>query len=517
MSVTIIFLIATIISLSIKNNIYGGGSTATLDELNLVQIPLIPHHVQQERRRRQRHRLRRRRRRRRRSLQEQPEETRPPALKERSSPLYQGKGTHYVDLWIGTPPQRQTVIVDTGSGFTAVPCSECQDCGSPEYHTDNYFLQNQSSTFQDSFATCEECTFGECNSEHRCVRTVKYGEGSQWTAHEVIDMVYTGGPTHETPSEQLLRDAFKLRFGCQTHLTGLFKTQLADGIMGMDKSFTTTFWKQAYDNKAISNQAFSLCYSRPSSSSATTAIDEKGSTGTGVMTLGGTDTRLHQTTMVYANQVNPINSNSGSYYTVRIKKIYLRSYHGGTSVNNNAVADEIINPIQIDEATLNGGGIILDSGTTTTHFPKELEEPFAVAFKDITGGRDYKRMIQLTPEEFSLLPTILIQLDGGNHNDKNNDTKSPGLVRNMINVKSDNNTPNNNDIIVAMPPSHYMQYSEEHQTYRLSISFNNPFFLGILGANFMMGHDILFDIDNHRIGFAESNCEYSQTKLETEG
>jgi hypothetical protein len=30
--------------------------------------------------------------------------------------LYQGYGTHYVDLWVGSPPQRQTVIVDTGSG-----------------------------------------------------------------------------------------------------------------------------------------------------------------------------------------------------------------------------------------------------------------------------------------------------------------------------------------------------------------------------------------------------------------
>lgn len=34
------------------------------------------------------------------------------------APLYQGIGTHYVDLWVGTPnPQRQTVIVDTGSTF----------------------------------------------------------------------------------------------------------------------------------------------------------------------------------------------------------------------------------------------------------------------------------------------------------------------------------------------------------------------------------------------------------------
>ena len=34
--------------------------------------------------------------------------------------LYQGYGTHYLDLWVGTPPQRQTVIVDTGSSITAL-------------------------------------------------------------------------------------------------------------------------------------------------------------------------------------------------------------------------------------------------------------------------------------------------------------------------------------------------------------------------------------------------------------
>eukprot|EP00551_Chaetoceros_affinis_P020525 CAMPEP_0203740334 /NCGR_PEP_ID=MMETSP0092-20131115/49508_1 /ASSEMBLY_ACC=CAM_ASM_001090 /TAXON_ID=426623 /ORGANISM="Chaetoceros affinis, Strain CCMP159" /LENGTH=139 /DNA_ID=CAMNT_0050626721 /DNA_START=114 /DNA_END=530 /DNA_ORIENTATION=+ len=50
--------------------------------------------------------------------------------------LYQGYGTHYVDLWVGSPPQRQTVIVDTGSGVTAFPCTGCNDCGM-DYHVDS--------------------------------------------------------------------------------------------------------------------------------------------------------------------------------------------------------------------------------------------------------------------------------------------------------------------------------------------------------------------------------------------
>jgi len=481
---TIIILI-TILTLSNKSDAYSSSSenkttTATNDEFDhLIQLPLIPHHVQQQRRRRRRRHRHRRHLRHRLKEEERNNEKHP-----RSSPLYHGMGTHYVDLWIGTPPQRQTLIVDTGSGFTALPCSECHNCGSGKYHIDTNFIQNKSSTFIDTFASCkDDCIFGGCDSHNRCVQTVQYGEGSEWTANQVIDRVQTGiSPRHEVPSEE--NSSFMLRFGCQTHLTGLFKTQLADGIMGMDKTVGTSYWKQAFANKAIPNQSFSLCYSQSLSPS-----DASDTTGAGVMTLGGTDTRLHQTPMVYANQIQTEKTNNKSYYTVRIKKIYLRSYH-----ENN----DIINSIEgIDENTLNGPGIILDSGTTTTHFPRALEEPFREAFKKIANREwfENKKMVRLTPEEFSLLPTILIQFEG--HNSK---------------LKT-NSSNNNKDIVVSMPPSNYMQYIKEKNMYVPSISFHNPFFLGILGANFMMGHNILFDNDNHRIGFAESNCDYYENNM----
>lgn len=31
----------------------------------------------------------------------------------------------------------------------------------------------------------------------------------------------------------------------------------------------------------------------------------------------------------------------------------------------------------------------------------------------------------------------------------------------------------------------------------------------VLGANFLMGHDVHFDPSNNRLGFAESDCSYS--------
>ena len=57
-------------------------------------------------------------------------------------------GYYYVTLYVGTPePQAQTVIVDTGSGILAVPCTECRSCGqkhlNPPYNPSNSTASKQ--------------------------------------------------------------------------------------------------------------------------------------------------------------------------------------------------------------------------------------------------------------------------------------------------------------------------------------------------------------------------------------
>lgn len=39
------------------------------------------------------------------------------------TPLYIGYGTHISYIYVGNPPQRQSVIIDTGSSATAFPCT----------------------------------------------------------------------------------------------------------------------------------------------------------------------------------------------------------------------------------------------------------------------------------------------------------------------------------------------------------------------------------------------------------
>ena len=38
-------------------------------------------------------------------------------------------GYYYANIFVGSPPQEQSVIIDTGSGILALPCSKCLSCG----------------------------------------------------------------------------------------------------------------------------------------------------------------------------------------------------------------------------------------------------------------------------------------------------------------------------------------------------------------------------------------------------
>jgi len=404
--------------------------------------------------------------------------------------LFQGYGTHYVDIWVGTPPQRQTVIVDTGSSVTAFPCEECSECGDG-YHVDKYFDEDDSSTFHR--VSCGECLVGSCNSElSQCTVSVSYQEGSSWYAYEAQDLVYTGGP-HDTASSE---ETFPMNFGCQTKLTGLFKTQLADGIMGMEMNVESYWhqWHQQFKNENYERK-FSLCFARQSSAS-------REGTHAGAMTMGGTDLRLHGSKMLYVNQ----NAETG-WFVVRIANIFLRSYGGMHAVvdGDSNPEDVVLKQVDVSETVINSGNVILDSGTTDTYLSSSIMAPFQAAWKEITGFDYSNSGVPLTDEDIEKLPTVLFQLRA---EPRLNDDSTPGLAGEL-----DPSSPK--DIIVAMPPTHYMEYSSKKELFTSRLYFNNGYG-GVLGANFMMGHEILFDMENQVVGFSESDCDYSTVSYEEE-
>ena len=100
---------------------------------------------------------------------------------------------------------------------------------------------------------------------------------------------------------------FRLTFGCQTKVKGLFSTQLEDGIVGMDNR-PGSFWLQLHDHykkngytqeegNSFDPAQFSLCYDRQPLS-----LDLRSGVGSGQLTLGGSDPLLHHTPMVFVSK-----------------------------------------------------------------------------------------------------------------------------------------------------------------------------------------------------------------------
>ena len=304
-------------------------------------------------------------------------------------------------------------------------------------------------------------------------------------------------------------------------VTGMFQTQLEDGIMGMDNR-KGAFWlqlhehykKNGYEAPSGDNEhegasfdpaQFSLCYDRQPLSD-----DLYKGTDSGALTLGGTDPLLHETDMVYAENVTPI----GGWYAVRIKAIFLRT-NGGTL--SEPPKDSEYVRVNVEEKVLNGStdkkkGVIVDSGTTDTYLPSGIKNAFNQAWKQTTGEDNYhNNMSEMTTEQVKSLPTIMVVLQGHGSNSNDGAIGMTGSHEDMFNSKEPTEI-SKSDIVVAIPPAHYMEESRRspgHFTAR--VYFSEKYGAqSILGSNFMMGHEVNFDIGKGRVGFAESHCDYSR-------
>jgi len=411
--------------------------------------------------------------------------------------------THYVDLWIGSPhPQRQTVIVDTGSTVTAIPCApDCRNCGVPKHHIDYLFVPSCSATFHT--LSCGECLGGEClkggfrlMEKRDCRLSARYAEWSGWHAYEAQDQLYLGGlHTQANSNNRNLEDTwnprqtepFKMKFGCQTRVSGAFRGQLADGIMGMDKGRAALWrqWQKADPSKR--KQAFSLCFSRPNT------FPSDDGTSAGALSLGGTNPVLHQTPMVFATMPSP-----GSYrFRVNVRHVYMQE----------AGSEDIQRLGYSSVSDLHLGTTIIDSGTTDSLFGHSFGNYFKSMFEEL-AGKEYTTSIQsMTLKDVATYPTLIFQLAGDVKLNKQVD-KSNSNSRLAGSVDPDHPY----DVLLYVPPEHYFEAANTQET-----AFASRFMFGasnrntnVMGANIMVGHDVLFDVDQHVIGWSESTCNYKQ-------
>lgn len=294
-------------------------------------------------------------------------------------------------------------------------------------------------------------------------------------------MVYAGA-SWEWGNETRRKHSFELDFGCQTSITGLFQKQLADGIMGMSLS-KDSFWNQMYDAGLIEKKIFSLCFLLANDHS-------KEGVAAGAMTLGGVEPKLWDSPLVYAK---------ASGFQVRLRRMYFWSAEDVVSRLQPSMDDEMDYIERVGGEEVNEMAL-MDSGTTDTYFGPKFRSSFMEAFKTLVGvDFDDIENNSLSEEQAGKLPTILIQLEGVANEDMDPNTTT-GLAGAL-----DPEHPH--DVIIAIPPVHYVMKDYEDDTLYTTISFES-YGSGTLGANTFRGHDVVFDVENSRIGYAQSECVY---------
>ncbi|RHY45878.1 hypothetical protein DYB30_006034 [Aphanomyces astaci] len=121
-----------------------------------------------------------------------------------------------------------------------------------------------------------------------------------------------------------------------------------------------------------------------------------------------------------------------------------------------------------------------DSGSTDSYFPSSVGSSFASLYRTIANGHSYREddAVLLSPSDQRKLPNIQIVLRG----------TTPG-----------------SSVVLSIPPLQYYTANADGSV------ANNIHFTqssgGVLGASTMANFDVIFDMDQHRVGFAPARCD----------
>ncbi|KAF1868675.1 hypothetical protein Lal_00036113 [Lupinus albus] len=276
-----------------------------------------------------------------------------------------GSGEYFIDVFVGTPPQHFSLILDTGSDLNWIQCVPCLACFE---QSGPYYDPKDSSSFKNISCHDSRCQLVSspdppnkpCKAENEnqsCPYFYWYGDSSNTTGDFALE-TFTVNLT-EPSGKSGQKRVENVMFGCGHWNRGLFHG--AAGLLGLGRG-PLSFASQL---QSLYGHSFSYCLMDRNSN---TSVSSK-------LVFGEDKELLNHPDLNFTSFVGGGKENSAdTFYYVQIKSVMV----GGKVL-------EI--PKETWHLSEEGaGGTIIDSGTTLTYFAEPAYEIIKDAFmKEIKG------------------------------------------------------------------------------------------------------------------------------------
>lgn len=371
--------------------------------------------------------------------------------------IYSGEGSHTIRVLVGG--QLRELIIDTGSGKTAFVCEGCRNCGDAHVNAPFKF------TSETKYLACDLSEDPSAATASSFLSFIKNPLQQQHLPSTCMRCVDSKCEYSQTYVEGDYWVAYKVSDEMQfAQNAPNFRSPVEFGCIYKQNG---VFNLQSSDGimgfSRHSDSIFEQFYRNKVTKSRlfSQCLGAQG----GMLTLGGVDLSINYDAVQYT----PVRNTGYQYWTVTLLSVEV----GGV-------------PMQVDSDVYNKDrGCVFDSGTTFLYMPAATKEAFKVAWRSAVGNDKFpisSRYYALSEHEVAQFPSVCF------------------LFLNSAKV--------------CMSPEMYF-FRNSPGRYVGTIFFGDDAKSTIIGASALTNYNVIYDIDNARIGVARANCEASVSSADS--